>query len=227
MRKLALSVVLALASPLAFAGSVSGTVTLASDYLFDGASQTQGDMAFQTALDWSGDSGFYLGTWFSNVDFGEIDGEPDPADSEVDYYGGYGWEAEGGWAFAVGFVRYTYNGASDYNYTELTSSVTFPFGTEVLAYFADDDVLGGSAYRVKGKHSIALPADFSLDLEATHTNYSSADFVDFNHAQVGVSRAFGPVTAYLGYSDTDDNDNVARDGTFLFTVSASADLFSY
>ena len=97
----------------------------------------------------------------------------------------------------------------------------------MLAYFADDDALGGSAYRVKGKHSIALPADFSLDLEATHTNYSSSDFVDFNHAQVGVSRAFGPVTAYLGYSDTDDSDNVARDGTLLFTLSASADLFTY
>lgn len=224
MRKLALSVVLALASPLAFAGSISGTVTLASDYLFDGASQTQGDMAFQTALDWSGDSGFYVGTWFSNVDFGE----DSSADSEVDYYGGYGWEAEGGWEFAAGFARYTYNGSSSSNYTELTSSVTLPFGTKVLAYFADDDVLGGSAYRVKGKHSFALPADFSLDLEATHTNYSSSSpLVDFNHAQVGVSRAFGPVTAYLGYSDTDDSDDVTREGTLLFTLSASADLFTY
>lgn len=224
MRKLALSVVLALASPLALAGGVSTTVTLASDYLFDGASLTQGDGAFQASLDWSGDSGFYLGTWFSNVDFGE----GDPADSEVDYYGGYGWEAEGGWEFAAGFARYTYNGASSYNYTELTSSVTFPFGTKVLAYFADDDVLGGSAYRVKGKHSFALPADFSLDLEATHTNYSSSSpLVDFNHAQVGVSRAFGPVTAYLGYSDTDDSDDVTREGTVLFTLAATADLFSY
>ena len=39
--------------------------------------------------------------------------------------------------------------------------------------------------RVKLKHSIALGDVYSLDLEATRTNYDNDDFDDFNHGQIG------------------------------------------
>ena len=48
--------------------SLSGNVSMASDYLFRGISQTGGDAAIQGGLDYSHSSGFYLGTWGSNVD---------------------------------------------------------------------------------------------------------------------------------------------------------------
>jgi uncharacterized protein (TIGR02001 family) len=64
---------------------VSSTVTLASDYDFRGISQSAKDPALQLSLDWAGDSGFYVGAWASNVDFG-----PDTvSDVELDIYAGY------------------------------------------------------------------------------------------------------------------------------------------
>ena len=57
-----------LAAPLARA-EVSSTITLATDYDFRGITQTARDPALQASLDWSSESGFYLGAWVSNVDF--------------------------------------------------------------------------------------------------------------------------------------------------------------
>lgn len=49
---------------------VSMNVALTSDYIFRGISQTQGDPAIQGGLDVAHESGLYIGTWASNVDFG-------------------------------------------------------------------------------------------------------------------------------------------------------------
>ena len=184
------------------------------------------DPAFQASLDWSHDSGFYLGTWASNVDFGE----GDPADIELDVYGGYAAEYESGWGWTAGLAHYTYVGApSDYDYTEVTAGVTFPVGTTVQAWGSDDDALGGAAWRVKAKHSFDLGNDYSLDLEAARVNYSNEFFTDYNHGQIGVSKTFGNVTAYAGYSKTSldrfeaatANGDGLADGRFLFTLSTT------
>ncbi len=211
------------------AASLSSTITLASDYLFDGVSQTQGDSdsryrgpALQASLDLAWDSGFYVGTWASNVDFGD----DDPANIEVDLYGGYGWEIANGTAFDVGLAHYTYTGAPSegYDYTEAYFGVTFANGTGVKAFVTDDDdVFDGMAWRVKGTHSFALGEVYSLDLEATYTDYEEGD--GFLHGQVGVSRSAGPFDLYLGYSDTDQDDNPAAEGRFLFTISTTVELF--
>jgi len=226
MHRTILAVMLAGACGTASAG-MSTTITLASDYLFDGVSQTQGDRssdfnpALQISLDYAWDNGFYVGTWASNVDFGD----EDPADAEVDWYGGYGHSFDSGWGWSVGFAHYTYIGApGSYEYTEYTGALTFPTGTTAQIWVADDDVLGGEAYRVKGKHAFDLGNDYSLALEATYTDYVDAGS-DYFHGQVGVSRPLGPFTAYLGYSDTDQSDNPRADGRLLFTLSTTVDLF--
>ena len=71
---------------------------LYSNYMFRGVDYTDGP-AVQGGIDWAHSSGFYLGTWFSNLDpygFGKING--DSANGiqsqkgnhlETDFYGGY------------------------------------------------------------------------------------------------------------------------------------------
>ena len=49
--------------------SVSGNVALTSDYKFRGISQSDEDIAIQGGFDFEHESGFYLGTWGSSVDF--------------------------------------------------------------------------------------------------------------------------------------------------------------
>jgi hypothetical protein len=65
-----------LASSSAAMAEISANVTLASDYVFRGVSQTDNQMAIQGGFDWGHDSGFYVGTWASNVDSQFFGGAP-------------------------------------------------------------------------------------------------------------------------------------------------------
>lgn len=209
------------------ASSLTTTITGATDYLFDGISQNQGigderiNPVLQLSVDWSHDSGFFLGTWASNVDFGD-----DPTEAEVDYYGGYNASYESGWGWTAGVFHYSYiQGPSSFDYTEGSVGVTFPGGTKLQYWGTDDEALGGSAGRLKAKHSFALPDDYSLDLEATRTEYSDSGFKDYTHAQVGVSKAFESFTAYLGYVTTDRDVGPNDEGRFLFSISTTLTWF--
>lgn len=62
---------------------VSGNVGVVSNYLFRGVTQTDDGAAVQGGFDFEHESGFYTGTWLSNVDFGGKE------DVEVDLYAGY------------------------------------------------------------------------------------------------------------------------------------------
>jgi len=99
-----LALILALTATSAFA-DVSGGISLASDYLFRGVSQTQGDTAVQWNLE-AEKNGVYGGTWGSQVDFG---GE---ASIEYDFYGGYRWENDAV-SVDVGLIQYNYNNQID------------------------------------------------------------------------------------------------------------------
>jgi uncharacterized protein (TIGR02001 family) len=227
-RRLLSAVVLAAAVSPVSAASLSSTITLASDYLFDGVSQTQGDSsrywnpALQTSLDLSFANGFYLGMWASNIDFGA----GDPADIEIDFYGGYGWELANGTGFDLGLAHYSFTGAPTrgYDYTEAYLGVTFPQGTGLKLFVADDDdVFDGRTARLKGTHSFRFGDAWSLDLEATRTDYERRN--GFWHGQIGVTRTAGQFDLYLGYVDTDLNDEPAAQGRFLFTVTTTIAFF--
>ncbi len=62
---------------------------LVSDYRTRGISQTQNDPAVQVGLTLQHASGAYLGVWSSNVD----SGADFKTRQEVDYYGGWYWQA--------------------------------------------------------------------------------------------------------------------------------------
>jgi hypothetical protein len=69
--------------------TVAGNMGLFSDYRFRGISQTFEQPAIQGGIDYSHASGFYLGTWASNVN-----GLSFPDGSiEMDFYGGYKFPA--------------------------------------------------------------------------------------------------------------------------------------
>ena len=55
---------------------VSGTLTLTSDYLFRGITQTDEKPALQGGLEWAHDSGVYAGAWGSSISW-LSDSDPD------------------------------------------------------------------------------------------------------------------------------------------------------
>lgn len=170
---------------------VSGNVTLASDYSFRGVSQTDREPAIQGGFDVAWDSGFYIGTWSSNVNFGNTN-----VSQELDLYAGYSGSINDSVSFDVNYVRFEYPGdGSNLDYNEFGGSLSFQDFTVGLIYsdeyFALDDVTWFYPY---AEYSLALPAEASLDF---HVGMS---MVDDNSADDWVS-AFGDEDV-LDYSVT-------------------------
>lgn len=110
------------ASPLSF------NVGVVSDYLFRGISQTHGDPALQGGIDYAFESGFYVGTWASNVSW--VKDWLGKGTTEVDVYGGYkGAFANPDYTYDVGVITYNYPGHGKANATFLAN----PNTTEVYA----------------------------------------------------------------------------------------------
>ena len=95
-------VILSFSCPALAAAQYSASLTLTSDYVWRGVSQTLGDPAVQGSFDYEHNSGLYAGVWASNVDFfdpsapGASVADDDNADLELDLWLGYAGETRGG-----------------------------------------------------------------------------------------------------------------------------------
>ena len=91
---------------------VSGTLTLTSDYLFRGITQTDEKPALQGGLEWAHDSGVYAGAWGSSISW-LSDSDPDISSQlELDAYLGIrGDFGDSGVGWDVGAVHYWYPGS--------------------------------------------------------------------------------------------------------------------
>ena len=89
--------------------SISGNVALTSDYRFRGISQSDEDIAIQGGFDFEHESGFYVGTWGSSVDF-DTNGPCCDGSLELDIYAGFGGAFNEDWGYDVGVLAYLYPG---------------------------------------------------------------------------------------------------------------------
>lgn len=151
------------ASPASAEGALSGTLTLASDYMFRGVSQTSGNPAIQGSLDYTNGI-FYAGVWGSNVDFG--------ADEtlETDVYLGVR-PTFGPVSLDFGVVGYFYPGATDlageYDYVEGKIAASFtPVESLTLggALFYSPEFFGetGEALYAEANAAFAFSEAFSV-----------------------------------------------------------------
>ena len=105
--------------------TLTGNVGVYSQYIFRGLTQTNGDAALQGGFDYSHSSGFYAGTWMSNIswltDSNAATGYASGS-LEMDFYGGYKGTISGDLGFDVGLLQYYYPG------TKNTSATPFPAG---------------------------------------------------------------------------------------------------
>lgn len=90
--------------------TVSGSATIASDYRFRGVSQSDGEMAVQGGITIAHESGFYVGSWASNLaGWGTFGG----ANMELDLIGGYKAKLADDASLDVGLTWYMYPGGAD------------------------------------------------------------------------------------------------------------------
>jgi uncharacterized protein (TIGR02001 family) len=81
-----------------------------NDYRFRGITQTNYGAAVQGGIDFAHKSGFYVGTWASNVNWVKQVNGASKGDYELDLYGGYKGEAMPGLSYDAGFITYQYPG---------------------------------------------------------------------------------------------------------------------
>jgi len=141
---------------------LSSTVTLASDYLFNGVTQTRENPALQVSLDWSNNEGAYAGVWASNVDFGN------EIDIEFDGYMGYTGQLNEGMWFDTGFAYYSYHGgssASDINYVEVYGAVGAGNTTLKLWYSPDYAGTDAKHYVLALMQTIPINDNLSINFQ--------------------------------------------------------------
>ena len=103
-----------LSSQAVLADSLSGNVSVTNNYIWRGLTQTMNEAAVQGGIDYASDSGFYAGTWASNVKYEESDAYS----YEHDVYFGFAGEA-GDISYDVGYLYYNYDENAGYDFGEV------------------------------------------------------------------------------------------------------------
>jgi len=229
---------------LALAGAaqadVTSTITLTSDYDFRGFTQTAEEPAVQLSIDYAHASGFYLGTWGSNV--AHFCDEPDPANctdtasTEVDLYAGFKLPV-GDLGLDFGAVYYTYAGASDLNFAEIYAKASFKFLAAGL-YYSND--FGGKTTGDTSDAALYAYVDAAIPVGAVsllaHAGVSDGDGIEaaygsflgpnessYTDYAAGLSYAASGFTTSLKYVFVDGGDNYTDDRIVL-SISAGLPL---
>ncbi len=208
---------------------VSATVTATNDYVFRGASQSAEDPALQASVDYANESGWYIGAWGSNVDFG-----PDDAADvgiEVDVYTGFSGGAEDGLGWDVGINYYAYPEESDYNYPEIYGKLSYGMFSGGLFYSNDWLNLGDDAMYINGGVSVPFADAFSFNAGVGYSFGDAFEDTEYMDYSIGVGYTVGNFELGLSYVDTDldegdalfveDSDVFNTEGRVVFTISTS------
>jgi uncharacterized protein (TIGR02001 family) len=187
---------------------LTANAAVTNNYLWRGLTQSMNEAAVQGGIDWTDDSGLYVGTWVSNVEY-------DPGDAysyENDLYFGFAGEAQG-ISYDVGYLYYNYDKNAGFDFGEVHGSLGFGNFT-ASAYFLvnaepDEADFPGTGWDFSAFKTYYLAGDYSIPLASgaaigLHAGYHDGDF----------AQAFNGVTD----SYFDFNVSIAKDG-FTFLVS--------
>ena len=216
---------------------LSANVGYFSDYIYRGGSQTADGAAIQGGFDMSHESGLYIGTWASNVDFGNS------ANIEIDFYGGISGELPNGISWDVGALYYWYPGVKDsddsggdFDFYDIYAGLGYTLPGDMapnigfgIAYTPDYFGEVGDATYYTVDLGLSLPGDFSLAFQFGYqdNDEEARAGTSYSHASVGVSKDIGIFTIdasyYFDVNDTKEfwvRGDDAPDA-FVFSVSSS------
>ena len=187
-------------SPHAFTGKVG----LYSEYEYRGISQTSEKPALQLNLDYAHASGFYLGTFLTNIkwlkDTAEVGGFSTSAKLEWDIYGGYKWEFVKDWTLDVGYLRYEYPSSGAFNpkpnTDEIYAGVTYgPYNVKYSHSINDTFGVPNSknSYFIEGNIAYPIEAVKGLTLTAHlgHQEFKNNDSLSYMVWKIGAVYDFG------------------------------------
>ena len=183
---------------------VTGNLTLTSDYVFRGITQSGGEAALQGGVYLSHRSGLTAGVWASSLESGGEFGNV-----EVDYLLEYAHLFGEQWSASVGITHYTYpdmSGGPSIDYPELLLSAYYDEWLSATVGYSDD-VFGSGRTGVNYEINTRFSAPKSLEVSAGAGFYdlSEAYEMSYRFYRLGVSRSFGLLTVGLAYHGTDSD----------------------
>ena len=196
----------------AMAAEVSGNVALSSDYFFRGIDQSGGE-ALSGGFDVAFDSGFYVGTWASSIDFS--------GGLELDYYAGYAGSFSDSVSYDVGYLYYGYpQGPTTEEFEEFYGSVSFADATIGFALSDEYYASTGSSTYVYLDYGVSLSEDFSLGF---HYGTMSADDPanEADDYSISLSTEAAGLGFDLSWIDSSEDGGLFADNEFVLTISKS------
>jgi uncharacterized protein (TIGR02001 family) len=204
------------------AWSTSANVALASEYMWRGQDLSGSDPAISGGFDVGHSSGFYIGTWASNI-------EADDGSIEIDYYAGYANEfGDSGVGYDVGFLYYDFPGIDDFDYAEVYGFLSYSFLSAGVSYSVDafdadwegaDDNL---YYQIDASYDVGM---FTLAAGYGYNDYDDEDVIgleDYANYYIGASTELAGFGFDLTFHDVDsDGEDNGFDDTVVFTISKS------
>tara|TARA_B110000483_G_scaffold86574_1_gene106925 strand:- start:1472 stop:2188 length:717 start_codon:yes stop_codon:yes gene_type:complete len=212
---------------------ITSNVALTSDYKFRGISQSDESPAIQGGLDYAHDSGFYVGTWASSVDF-DTNGAGYDGSLELDVYAGFGNTiGDSDFGYDVGVMYYAYPGddGAEGDYFEVYGGLSWKDLSLSVAYSDDYYAETGKFYYVAGDYSFSFAETWTLDLHAGYNSFDEEGFLSDGADQywdysVGVGVSLPGLDLSLAYVGTDlDEEEVFGskwgDAQAIFSISKS------
>lgn len=200
------------AAPAAHAG-FSANVGLTSNYLWRGVTQSDDGFAVSGGIDYEHDSGFYVGTWASNINWA-VYGNPNDG-VEIDFYGGFAGEANGV-GYDVGIIYYHYpdNMYDGSDFTELYGSLSYGPFEAGLAYTIDADWANHDNIYYYVSAGTDIAEGWNLSGTIGHFDFDSTCMnCDYNHAQLDLTKSldtYGDLTFTVSVAGKNSGDDDAK-----------------
>jgi|TARA_B110000483_G_C18181686_1_gene537299 uncharacterized protein (TIGR02001 family) len=199
-------------SATAMAVEVSGNIALGTEYFFRGIDQSGGE-ALSGGFDVGFDSGFYVGTWASSIDFS--------GGLELDYYAGFGGSISDSVSYDIGYLFYGYpQGPSSEEFEEFYGSVSFSDATVGFAYSDDYYASTGESTYIYLDYGFDVSEDFSLGfhfgtMEADDPANEADDY------SISLSTEAAGLGFDLSWLDSSESGGLFADNEFVLTISRS------
>ena len=184
-------------------------MTLVSDYVFRGASQSNEDPTVQAGVDYLHPSGVFAGVFAARTEFPGNSFGSNPGSIEVDAYLGYSHAAARDWSWDVAALRYDFPDSTgfDYSYDELAANLHFRDVLRLGATVSDDaGASNASGWTAEVELRQPLGDHFQLSGSLGHYEFERTDWSDYLYWDIGVSATAGRFTFDVRYFDTDSDE---------------------
>ena len=224
----------------------AGNIAISNNYLWRGLTQTNDEPAISGGIDFAFESGIYVGTWVSNVQYAS----DDAFSYENDLYIGYAGEING-ISYDIGYLYYNYNEQAEFDFGEVYGSLGYKGFSVTASVFAhtqanesagqaiigrDYDFDFGDAYYISLDYSSTIAAFDGTPLEGVefgvHAGYHDGDFVDafnfadgtFDYFDYSASISKSGFSFLVSGTDLEDSPTNLNNDSLKFVLSYGLDF---